>query len=196
MSSMQSDVQTNKDENKNSTDEICEWIDTMLGAIFVVLIIFTFLFRQVRVDGSSMVPTLHNNDRLIVTNLFYKPDNEDIIVCSSKGLDKKIVKRIIAKEGQEINIDFDKGIVYVDGKQIYEPYINSLTVDPESAADPESGYTYPMKVPTGCYFVMGDNRGDSCDSRDARVGLVKKSDIVGKAVFRLFPFNKFGKLYD
>ena len=177
-------------EKPNIVDEICDWINSMLFGIFVVLIIFTFVVKQVRVDGRSMLPTLETGQRLFVSSWFYTPENGDIVVAKSESLNKNIIKRVIAKEGQEVDIDFEKGIVYVDGEQLYEPYINNLTrLD-------EHGHDYPVIVPDNCYFVMGDNRMESKDSRSPEIGFVKKEDIVGKAIFRWLPFSKFGGLYD
>lgn len=170
-------------------DEVCDWINTMLGAFFVVIIIFTFVGRQVRVEGSSMVPTLHDTDRLVVSNFYGDVTNGDIVVCVNDALEKRIVKRVIATEGQEVNIDFQKGLVYVDGKQLTEPYVNSLT-----NRDLGGFKSYPVTIPKDCYFVMGDNRNDSTDSRDSRVGFVNKKDIMGKAYFRIYPFKNFGKI--
>lgn len=178
------------EKKPNAVDEICDWINSMLFGIFVVLMIFTFVVKQVRVDGRSMLPTLESGQRLFISNWNYKPDNGDIVVAKCESLQKNIIKRVIAKEGQIVDIDFEKGIVYIDGEQKYEPYIKDLT-----RAD-EGGHEYPVTVPENCYFLMGDNRMDSTDSRSTTVGFVNEKDIVGKAIFRWLPFNKFGGLYD
>lgn len=177
-------------EKPNIINEILDWINSILFGIFVVLILFTFVVKQVKVDGRSMLPTLENGERLFITNWFYTPENGDIVVAKSEGINKNIIKRVIAKEGQEVNIDFENGIVYVDGEQLYEPYINNLTrLD-------EEGHNYPVIVPDNCYFVMGDNRMESKDSRHPDIGFINEEDIIGKAFFRWLPFNRFGGLYD
>ncbi len=180
------------DNKKNSIlAEICDWIDTMLFAVLVIMLLFIFIVKQISVVGTSMEKTLLDNDRILVSsNLFYSPDNGDIIVSWSEGLSKNIVKRIIAKEGQTVDIDFETGKVYVDGNELREPYINNLTTNDEF------GHSYPVTVPKDCYFVMGDNRQRSEDSRSAIIGFVHKDDILGKAILRISPINRFGGLYD
>ncbi len=178
--------QQNTEKNVSLIDEICDWIHTILFALFVILIIFTFVCKQVRVDGISMMNTLVNDDRLLVSNWFYSPEVGDIVVVRSEGLQKDIVKRIVATPGQKVDIDFNQGIVYVDDVAIDEPYIAEPTyLD-------EYGHDYPVIVPEDSYFVLGDNRNHSTDSRDSRVGFVPREDIVGKTIFRIYPFDSFG----
>ncbi len=179
-----------EDNKKKGTDaeELFDWVETIVVAFFAVILIFTFLLRIAVVSGESMLPTLMDKDRLIVSYLFYTPKNGDIVIvdCNDPNLDKILVKRVIATEGQTIDIDFDTGEVKVDGVVLQEDYINDLT-----KAD-EGGHQYPVAVPENCVFVMGDNRMNSTDSRDARVGFVNEEDILGKVVFRIFPFSGIG----
>ena len=169
--------------------ELLEWIESLGIAIIVVLLLTNFVFRFVVVSGSSMEPTLHDRNRLFVYRLGYEPENGDIIVFEPKGAPKQYyVKRVIATEGQTVNIE--NGDVYVDGKKLNEGYI---------AAKIMSDYPgqYPKTVPEDCVFVLGDNRNASRDSRDeAGVGMVEEKSIVGKALFRVFPFNEIGGLYN
>ncbi len=179
------------DENKKNGipyEDFLEWVETIIFALFTVIIIFTFILRQANVDGESMLPTLEDGERLIVNHLFYEPEVGDIVIVNSKGLGKPIVKRVIAKGGDEVNIDFSTGEVSVNGTVLEEDYIKDLTkLD-------EGGHDYPVVVPENCYFVMGDNRMNSRDSRDAAVGFITEEEIMGKAVFRIWPPDRIGTL--
>ena len=169
--------------------ELWEWLKAIVVAGVIVFIIFHFLIRVVTVDGNSMRPTLEDGDRLIISNLFYEPDNGDVVILSEEtGLDEALVKRIIAVEGQTVDIT-ENGEVMVDGKVISEPYIAEL-IDDQHRGD----MTYPLTVPEGCVFVMGDNRNHSTDSRSSDIGMVEESEILGRVLFRLLPLNKIGPI--
>lgn len=141
---------------------------------------------MIGVVGSSMVDTLHEGDRIIISNLFYTPKQGDIVVLRKETLrDDAIVKRVIAVAGQTVDIDFEKGIVYVDGVAIDEPYI----YEPTFACEDFDG---EVTVPDGCVFCMGDNRNGSTDSRDSRVGMIDTREILGRAILRVYPLNVFG----
>lgn len=152
----------------------------------ILILIITFVFTMVIVDGRSMQHTLESGDKIIVTKMGYQPKDGDVIVVgkSEDGYSKPIVKRVIAIEGQTLKIDFENQQVIVDGKVLDEPYISSETI--EGTAE------IPEVIPEGYVFVMGDNRYISMDSRYKDIGLVNVDDIVGKAVFVLFPFDRFG----
>ena len=163
--------------------ELYEWVRALVSAVTAVVLVFTFAVRMIGVDGHSMVPTLQNGDRLAVTAGLlagaYRPG--DIVVLRKDSfLDEPIVKRVIAVGGQTVDIDFSTGSVFVDGKLLNEPYINELTFR-------EEGTRFPLTVPEGSIFVMGDNRNHSNDSRDARLGTVATGYVIGRAVFLLYP---------
>ena len=181
-------VEDSKKE-KSTFNDVIEWLEAVAIAVMVVLLVFTFVLRQVVVEGDSMFPTLENGDRLLITHLFYTPKQGDIIVVNCEGenkLNKTIIKRVIATEGQEVNIDFENAVVTVDGVALEEDYINALTTRNDGA------FKYPVTVPENCVFVMGDNRNHSTDSRSPEVGFLSDDDVLGKAFFRLTPFNKIG----
>ena len=158
----------------------------MLVAVMVLLMIF---FRVIVVDGPSMENTLLNGDYMfLVSNLFYKnPQPGDVVVVSKQAYSdgKPIVKRVIATEGQEVDIDFQEGIVYVDGVALEEPYAKTLTTLKE-------GNTFPQTVEPGCVFIMGDNRNNSKDSRSPQIGQVDKREVLGKVCFLVFPGTGMG----
>ena len=166
-----------------------DWLQCIVTALLACVLVFTFLFRTVGVIGSSMVPTLHEGDRLIICDLFYEPKQGDIVVLRKETFkDEPIIKRVIATAGQTVDIDFAAGIVYVDGVALEEDYVNSPTNVPED-------FTKPVTVPEGCVFVMGDNRNASTDSRRSTIGCVDTRYILGKALFRLTPLSSFGSIY-
>jgi signal peptidase I len=142
------------------------------------------------VSGSSMNPTLYNGDKMIVSDVFYKPQAGDVVGFRSDTYDpnKALVKRVIAVEGQTVNIDFDNGIVYIDGVPIQEDYIAEVT-------HTKLDFIGPKKVPEGCVFVMGDNRNMSTDSRKAEIGMVDNRMILGRAYAIIFPLSKIGWIY-
>ena len=158
----------------------------MLVAVMVLLMIF---FLVIVVDGPSMENTLLNGDYMfLVSNLFYKnPQPGDVVVVSKQAYSngKPIVKRVIATEGQEVDIDFQEGIVYVDGEPFEEAYISELTRN-------KLDFIGPQTVPENCVFVMGDNRNASTDSRDKRIGMVDVRLIIGRAYCVIYPTNEIG----
>lgn len=178
----------NKSKKKSFAENAFEFVSIIASAVVAVAIAFVFFFRTVGVVGSSMYPTLSDRDRIILSAFTYSPECGDIVVtCQPNGssaIEDVLVKRIIATEGQTVDIDFSKGVVYVDGVVLDEPYINEPTRDRED-------FYAPVTVPEGYVFVMGDNRNHSTDSRDKRIGLIREEYILGEALFRLMPFGKF-----
>lgn len=169
--------------------DIFEWIETLVLAVACVVLLFSLVARTSQVYGESMVPTLHEKDMLMVSRLLYEPHYGDIVVVTKPNyLNETIIKRVIATEGQEVNIDFEQGVVFVNGIALEEPYINEPTYR-------SFDISFPLIVPKGQVFVMGDNRNKSLDSRASEIGLVDENYILGKAFVRFLPFNAFGGLY-
>lgn len=166
--------------------EVYDWIQCLITALIICVMIFVFFIRVIDVVGTSMLPTLQHGNKMLVSGFLYKPKYGDVVVfkADSYDPDKALVKRVIAVSGDDINIDFDKGIVYVNGEPIEESYINELT---KTKLD----FIGPKEVPEGCVFVMGDNRNASTDSRDSRIGMVDSRLILGKVYFVLFPLDDF-----
>jgi signal peptidase I len=167
-----------------------EWIEALITSLIVVVILFTFLFRIVNVSGPSMLPNLKSGDRVILSSNFYKPQRDDVVVITHTAkLNEPIIKRVIALENQVVNINFQTGVVFVDGKALDESaYIqNGITTQ-------HSDYTFPLTVPKGHVFVLGDNRSVSNDSRFNDIGMIDERYILGKAELIVFPLNRFGKI--
>ena len=169
--------------------EVYEWLEAVAFALSIVVLLFTFLFRVVSVSGPSMNPTLFSGDRIVLNSLFYTPQNGDIVVITQPNShdNDPLIKRVIAVEGQTISVDADTDTVTVDGVKINEPYL----LDQDILRSGES-YQYPLTIPKGKVFVMGDNRNDSFDSRDPGLGMVEEKYIMGKAIFRIYPFERVG----
>ena len=171
----------------NLKKELWEWVKALLFAGIIVFIVFRFLIQVVSVDGTSMVPTLQDGDRLISSNLFYTPQYGDIVILSENtGLNEALVKRIIAVAGQTVDIN-ENGEVVVDGKVLSEPD-TAETISDNRRGD----FDYPVTVPEGMVFVMGDNRNHSTDSRFSAVGFIDEDEILGRVIFRLLPLDKIG----
>ncbi len=170
---------------EKSRREIYDWIHCLSIALIICVVIFAFFIRLIDVRGTSMNPTLNNGDKMLVSGLFYSPKAGDVVVFKKDEYDpeRALVKRVIATEGQTINIDFDNGIVYVDGEPLEEDYIMEPTTN-------KIDFIGPQTVPEGCVFVMGDNRNASTDSRKAEIGMVDSRLILGKAYFVVYPLSQ------
>lgn len=184
--------------------DLFDWIDTIVVALVAVVIIFTFFFRIATIVGPSMQNTLYSGERVVISNLMYEPEYGDIVVISrntdnsvgpNQSGSEPIIKRVIATEGQYVDIDFVSGKVYVgpdlgNMKELDEPYTKTST-------NKKYDVEFPLYVEEGYVFVLGDNRNDSLDSRASWIGdggLIDKRYILGKAVYRIWPFDTIGGL--
>ena len=176
-------------KNRKTGNILLSYLHDLTFLIAGVLLVFSLLFRVVVVSGPSMDATLTDGDWLLILGnvLYQNPKHGDIIVASKDSYDDgtPIIKRVIAKEGQTVDIDFEAGVVYVDDVALDEPY----TLTPTNLRE---GMEFPLTVDEGCYFVMGDNRNVSKDSRSTEIGQIDRREILGKAIFVFFPGNDGG----
>ena len=178
---------TKEEKMKN---ELFDWLQCIVFALIACILIFMFIGRTVGVVGGSMENTLHQGERLLISDLFYTPEYGDIVVLRQESFRADpIVKRVIATEGQTVDIDFENCQVIVDGVALDEPYTkeygNYLYYDKQD-------FDREITVPDGCVFVMGDNRNGSTDSRTESIGCVDARKILGKVIFRIGPLDKIG----
>ncbi len=186
-------------QNDQNKKEIFEWLGIIVAALVSVVVVFTFVIRLATISGDSMLNTLHDGEKIIISDLFYEPKYGDIVVISrniantTSGSDASngpIIKRVIATENQIVDIDSEKGIVYVDGVALKEKYVCTHTRQTGQV-------TFPVVVPEGCIFVLGDNRAISLDSRYSSIGdngMIDKRYVLGHAIFRIWPLNRLGDL--
>jgi signal peptidase I len=179
-----------KEENPFSPRALFDWVEIFAVSIAVVFLLFAYVARIAVVDGGSMLPTLTNGDKVIVRQIFYTPKQGDIVVCQSEkyGMDKPLVKRVIATEGQTVSIDRENWKVYVDGEPLDESYVFFET-------GLMNGWDYntdTITVKKGHVFVMGDHRNDSLDSRSMRIGQIDERYVIGKVVYRFMPLKNIG----
>jgi signal peptidase I len=185
--SMTDDLSSRR-QGRKAAAAVFEYLETLITAAILVVLLCTFAIRMVRVEGRSMVPTLGDGDFLISYHLFYQPQRGDIVVITKPNeISTPLIKRVIAVGGDEIDIDFEVGTVTLNGELLEEPFLSEPT-----HYQPEQSMQFPLTVPPGQVFAMGDNRNHSSDSRDARIGLVDERYIMGKTFFRLAPFGQFG----
>lgn len=187
------------EQNSTLTSQIFEWLGVFVAAVISVVIVFTLIFRVVTIKGSSMENTLFTADKVIITNLGYTPKCGDIVVISRNVYNSAkynessavpIIKRVIAVAGQTVDIDFDNGIVYVDGVALEENYTKTPT-------NRKDDIVFPVRVPEGSIFVLGDNRNSSMDSRFSCIGnngMVDIRYVLGHAIMRILPLNRLGRL--
>ena len=173
--------------------ELLDYLEIFVLAIGFVIILFSFVFRICTVEGDSMMHTLYENESLVVTNLFYEPKHEDIIVFHQTGtLNEPVVKRVIAVEGETVAIRYTQDSMTVT---VTDPQGNQRVLTEDYAlyeGRPLYLAPYTATVPEGCIFVLGDNRNNSMDSRNPGIGMVDTRRVLGKVVFRLSPFSRMG----
>ncbi len=173
-------------ESEKAPAEIYEWMQSLVSALLICVLVFAFLVRIIGIIGSSMEPTFSDKDSVIISDLLFTPKQGDVVVLRKLSFQEEpIIKRIIAVAGQTVDIDFEKGIVYVDDQPLDETYIRELTLTPLD-------FDGKITVPENCVFVMGDNRNNSTDSRSSMIGCVDERYIMGKVLVRLLPIDKFG----
>lgn len=188
------------DNNTKSTGEkvldgIIDWIESFVFAIFVVILVFTFIVRTVEVIGDSMEPNFHNADRLVISHFNLTPEKGDVLVMNSDVLHETIIKRCIGTAGDKVRVNYNDNTVEVNGEKISNEYLGESMLDKNTFDQRymvEQG-VYEYTVPKGKIFVMGDNRNISKDSR--MVGFIDVDDVLGKVVFRMYPFDKIGVIH-
>ncbi len=170
-----------KKRKKNTRMELYDWLQCLIGALTAGILIFMFGIRVVNVKGHSMEPTLLDSDMILTSKLLYTPKNGDVVVVQTDSYGPEpLVKRVIATGGQTVDIDFENGVVYVDGAALDEPYI----AEPTNTREDFYG---EVTVPDGCLFLMGDNRNRSTDSRTSSIGMVDERCVIGKVLFIVSP---------
>ena len=199
-------AEASKDKIKSLSSSIFDVLEMFAWSVFAVMLIFTFAIRLCRVEGSSMENTLHNGQNLLLYSIGYTPKQDDIIVFhltnGEASLEKTLVKRVIATEGQKIEIYFETGEIFVDGEKYADAHallknyagreIGYYTLDAEHHYEADER-VFSATVPKGCVFVLGDNRNHSKDSRDSDIGFVDTRCILGKVIVRIAPFTVFSK---
>ncbi|MBO7276211.1 MAG: signal peptidase I [Clostridia bacterium] len=178
-----------KTETKDggAVSEAFFWAQALAMSLVILVIINIFFFRMSGVSGTSMVPTLDEKDRVLLRVIGYnEPERGDVVVVTAPLFEKgPLVKRIIGVGGDVIDIDRNTGAVYINGEEQYEPYISELIRN-------RGDMSYPVTVPEGFVFFMGDNRNGSTDSRDSQIGMQPVSNVIGKVFFRVWPIKDIG----
>ncbi len=166
-----------------------DWLTSAIIAVVFLCAVFTFVARPVKVEGDSMLPTLHDGDWLIVSAFDSQPEYGEIVIVTQPNQTSSggpIVKRVIAVGGQKVDINFYTGEVFVDDVKLDEPYILQKTRR-------DFDVKFPLTVPEGQLFVMGDNRNDSLDSRSSRIGFIDERYVLGSYLFRIYSTEKSAK---
>ncbi len=178
-----------KNTKSSAIETVFDFVEVAVFALVMVAVLFAFFIRIVGVDGGSMMNTLQNHDRLLLVKAFYTPERGDIVVINREN-NTPLIKRVIAVGGDTIEINPETNEVILNGEILNEPYVD------ESYPTLLFDMNGPVTVPEGHVFVMGDHRDASHDSRKNDIGCVDEDAIVGKAIFRFYPLESFGGLYD
>lgn len=169
---------------------IWSWIWSFIVAFIIVGVVYIFLGRPFTVSGASMYPTLHNGDRMILSKIG-DINRFDVVVLKAPDENVEYIKRVIGMPGD--TLEMKQGVLYINGKKIEQPFINTEALQKQTVFIDDftlQSLIGETKIPEGKYFVMGDNRGVSRDSR--MIGLIDRKAIEGKAVFTIWPLNQFG----
>ena len=179
-------------EKRPAGAELFEWLQLVMVCVLGAVIAFNLVVRLSVVDGQSMDPTLEHGELMLVWSLGYSPKQGDVVILNKTTADfldeQAIVKRVIALEGQTVDIDYGEGVVYVDGEALEEDYILEEMYLPGSGHMQQTHF----EVPEDEIFVLGDNRNGSTDSRDERLGTIHEDYVLGRAVAAIWPMEKFG----
>lgn len=163
-----------------------EWIDSIVLSVALLALLFTFGVRVIRVSGHSMEPTLQDQELILVSSAPYAAAYGDIVVVDQyTPHGSPLVKRVIGMAGDTIDIDFAAGVVYRNGEALEEPYTAAPTYLQE-------GVVFPVTVPEGAVFIMGDNRNDSWDSRATEIGFIDVRDVMGQGLYHVLPPRAIG----
>ena len=172
------------ERNQKLRGIVYDAVATLESAVTVLTLLFSLMFRPAAVIGNSMLPNFSGGDRVACVHSFSGYERGDVIIISeATRKDESIIKRVIAVGGDTVDIDFYKGTVSVNGQVLDEPYVNTPT-------NLSYDMTFPVTVPEGKLFVLGDNRNDSLDSRSTDIGFINENKVLGKVVFRFYPFDK------
>ena len=169
---------------------VYDMVSIIMSSFIIIAVVFTFAFRLVGVKGESMTNTLQDNDWLLTVNKESYERGDIVVITEPNYFDEPLIKRVIAKGGETVNIDFSTSTVYVDGVALKEPYTREDYILPKL-----DDIAFPYTVPEGHIFCMGDNRNGSTDSRSNLIGPLDERYVLGKAVIRILPFGDFD-IYD